>query len=276
LQMTKQQFTQVREEVQEIQELENKFLKSHQHPVPTLQCTFPIHSLKDFSNNASQKVFFFDIDNCLYSSKLQIHQMMQRAIQNYISQELNLSSDDAIGLNLKYYQEYGLAIQGLKTLHSIDALEYNRKVDDALPLHDIIKKDLVLRNILIKLKNKNVKLWLFTNAYKNHALKVISLLGIADLFDGLTYCDYAQENFLCKPYKMMFLKAINDSGVVNSQENAYFIDDSRLNCLKAKEYNFFKKVFHLIEDESEYNDCADNCILIKDIHDLTTVVPELF
>lgn len=48
------------------------------------------------------------------------------------------------------------------------------------------------------------------------------LLGIDDLFEGITYCDYAAEEMLCKPHRDMFAKAMNEAGVM-SPEKCYFV-----------------------------------------------------
>lgn len=147
---------------------------------------------------------------------------------------LELNPDDAKALHETYYQTYGLAIEGLVRHHQIDPLEYNRKVDDALPLEEVLHPDAELRDLITELDRSKVRLWLFTNAYVTHARRVVKLLGVDDLFDGaysrlvsiryirhqlpqnrptltcasvgITYCDYAEEQLVCKPKKEMFEK----------------------------------------------------------------------
>jgi pyrimidine and pyridine-specific 5'-nucleotidase len=41
----------------------------------------------------------------------------------------------------------------------------------------------------------------------------VRLLGVDNLFEGLTYCDYSQVPFVCKPQKGMFLKAMKEAGI---------------------------------------------------------------
>lgn len=125
-------------------------------------------------------------------------------------------------LHQKYYKEYGLAIEGLVRFHKVDPLEYNEKVDDALPLDGIIGPDPQLRRLLEDIDRSKVRLWLFTNAHITHAKRVIKLLDVADLFDGITYCDYAQQPLVCKPHKEMFDKAQAEAGVP-SVEACYFV-----------------------------------------------------
>merc|ERR1711964_226788 len=78
---------------------------------------------------ANRPVFFFDIDNCLYPKSKKVHDHMSRLID-------------------EYFMKHGLAIEGLTRHHKIDPLEYNRQVDDAIPLEDILSPDQCLARII--------------------------------------------------------------------------------------------------------------------------------
>lgn len=125
-------------------------------------------------------------------------------------------------LHQKYYKEYGLAIEGLTRHHKIDPLEFNYEVDDALPLDTILKPDPKLRKLLESLDTSKVKPWLLTNAYVNHGKRVIKLLGIEGIFEGITYCDYGQLPLVCKPSQEMYEKAEKEAGAP-SREQCYFV-----------------------------------------------------
>ena len=142
----------------------------------------------------------------------------------YIATHLSLSAADADQLHQKYYQQYGLAIEGLVRHHKIDPIEYNRKVDDALPLASVLSPDPQLRKLLLDIDRSKIRLWLFTNAYVNHARRVLKLLAVDDLFEGLTYCDYGAERIICKPHKDMYDKAQREAGV-SSPEKCYFVGE---------------------------------------------------
>ncbi|KAI9757234.1 MAG: mitochondrial membrane protein [Chaenotheca gracillima] len=160
----------------------------------------------------TRPVFFFDIDNCLYPRSKRVHEMMQELIDKYFINHLSLSPLTAASLHQTYYKQYGLAIEGLVRHHAIEPLEYNAQVDDALPLEDVIKPDPQLRQLLLDMDRSRVKPWLFTNAYVNHARRVVKLLGVEDLFEGVTYCDYGAREFICKPHRGMFEKAMREAG----------------------------------------------------------------
>lgn len=225
------------------------------------------------------KVFFFDIDNCLYPSSTKIHDLMAVAIIDYFKHQLGLDEKHAVELNKTYYKNYGLAIRGLMLHHGIDPTDYNMLVDDALPLQDILKPNEKLREVLIKLKEcgKVDKLWLFTNAYKTHALRCVRLLGIADLFDGITYCNYkAAESMICKPDAAAFEKAKQESGL-GDFKNAFYVDDSGSNIHTGLACGI-PKCAHVVEDKilEELGKTPEGSVVIKNITQLPLAFPELF
>lgn len=147
---------------------------------------------------------------------------MAELIDKYFQKHLDLPQEEAIRLHSDYYQTYGLAIEGLVRHHEIDPLEYNSKVDDALPLEGLIVPRPELKQLLADIDRSKVRLWLFTNAYVNHAKRVVRLLGIEGEFDGITYCDYSSVPFVCKPHKDAYVKAMKEAGV-EKWEDCYFV-----------------------------------------------------
>ncbi|KAI5968955.1 SDT1 [Candida margitis] len=205
--------------------------------------------------HSNKTIFFFDIDNCLYPKSTRIFEMMQDKIHDYFKYNLQLNDEDAYRLHHDYYKTYGLAIEGLVRNHQVDALDYNSKVDDALDLHAVLRYDKPLRDTLLKVKEsgKFDYFWLVTNAYKNHALRVISFLGIGDLFEGLTYCDYSQVPIVCKPMKQYFVNVFDltqldyeDKAVLAKQ---WFIDDSELNVKAAYDLGVGHVIHYVEHDE---------------------------
>jgi pyrimidine and pyridine-specific 5'-nucleotidase len=176
------------------------------------------------SSATNRKVFFFDIDNCLYPKSYQIHEKMAVLIDRYFQENLGVTPEEATELHQRYYKDYGLALEGLVRYHKVDPLAYNAQVDDALPLEDIIKPNPELRAMLQDIDRSRIKPWLFTNAYVNHGKRVVKLLGIADQFEGITYCDYAAKKFLCKPDPRMFEKAMHEADAQDFKD-CYFVGE---------------------------------------------------
>lgn len=255
------------------------YLANH---LPPVSLTYP-----DIINNPApklatdDKIFFFDIDNCLYRRSTRIHDLMQIYIHRYFKTHLHLNDKEAHQLHMSYYKQYGLALEGLVRLHKVDAMEYNKLVDDSLPLDKILTPNPQLRNLLLDMKKsgKIKRLWLFTNAYKNHALRVIHLLGIGDLFDGLSYCNYNEFPLSCKPMEKAFNKAFIESGASN-KENIYFIDDSEMNVKAARKFNWGKIIQYVELDSDLPKDLntypALNIHIIRSILDIRKICPELF
>lgn len=246
---------------------------------PGSQITFEVDNKENPEPDENLRVFFFDIDNCLYNRSTRIHDLMQESIHKYFKSQLKLEDEEAHRLHHTYYREYGLAIRGLVMFHGINALEYNRMVDDSLPLQDILKPDPALRRMLQDLKRsgKVDKLWLFTNAYKNHGVRCVKLLGVADLFDGITYCDYAQrDTLICKPDVRAFERARLQSGL-GDYSNAWFVDDSGNNIDQGIALGM-RKCIHLVEDEVDENlgKTPAGSHVIKEIVHLPKALPELF
>lgn len=210
-------------------------------------------------------------------------------VDKYFQTHLELSQQEANELHYKYYREYGLAIEGLVRHHKINALDYNEQVDDALPLDDVIKPDAELRKLIEDIDTRKVRLWLLTNAYVNHGKRVVRLLGIDDLFEGMTYCDYSSDRFVCKPQAEMFDKAMAQAGVTKN-ENCYFVgklrqvftidhalivpDDSYINCKAADARGW--KVAHYLDPGMDAPPEQAAKHQVRSLQELRKIFPEVF
>ncbi|EKM59208.1 uncharacterized protein PHACADRAFT_191528 [Phanerochaete carnosa HHB-10118-sp] len=178
-----------------------------------------------------RNVIFLDIDNTLYSASSKISQAMGERIHAYFL-SLGLERNRATELHHKYYTEYGLALRGLVRHHEIDPLDFDKKCDGSLPLENMIKPDPDLRKLLQDIDRSNARVWALTNAYKTHAYRVLQILGVDDLIEGVIYCDYADPKFSCKPEPQFYLDAMSKAGV-EDPKRCFFIDDSRNNVAAA-------------------------------------------
>lgn len=162
-------------------------------------------------------------------------------------------------------------------------MEYNRLVDDSLPLERVLQPSPSLTHLLATLRASQTcgKLWLFTNAYVTHARRVVKLLGIDHLFDGVTYCDYAEGarigKLVCKPDVQMFEQAMSDAGlcVGRDEGRCYFVDDSALNCAAAQAVGW-ENVALLVEQGEELPSSLPCKYVIRDLGQLKDVFPELW
>ncbi|KAG1515113.1 hypothetical protein G6F53_003167 [Rhizopus delemar] len=212
-------------------------------------------------------IFFFDCDNCLYSKSLNISTLMKEKIKDYFVKEVGVPEGEVDAIQTHYYETYGLSLRGLAKHHNVDPLHFDLKVDQALPLDNLIKRDEPLKKIL---RGLHCKKWVFTNAYKLHALRCLRLLGIENEFDGLTYTNYNISDFNCKPEIESFLRAMKDAGVQDPNQ-CYLVDDSSLNIDAAQKLGW--TTVHLADDASKSN---HGDYQIDDIHDLPKVLPNLW
>jgi len=198
---------------------------------------------------------------------------MSKLIDDYFRTHLELGPEEANELHNRYYKDYGLALEGLVRHHKVDAMEYNAKVDDALPLGSILKRDTQLRSLLQDIDKSKVKMWLFTNAYVSHGKRVVKLLGVDDLFEGITYCDYGALPFLCKPHPDMFKKAMREAGA-QSAKDCYFVDDSAINASGAQKFGWTS--VHLVEPVVEPPAQPASQHQIRNLEELRVLFPQFF
>ena len=146
-------------------------------------------------------------------------------------------------------------------------------VDDAVPLDEILKPDADLRKFLEEIDTQKVKLWLLTNAHITHGKRVVKLLGVEDLFEGITYCDYSADRLVAKPHKEMFSKAMTEAGATSVAE-CYFVDDSFANAKGAHAMGW-NSVHYVERDEDEPTQPASK-YQIRRLEDLRKLFPQLF
>ena len=73
-------------------------------------------------------------------------------------------------------------------------MDFNEKCDAALPLETLLKPDPSIRQLLLDIDRSKVRVWGATNAYITHAERVLTILGLRDLFEGIVSCDYADPS----------------------------------------------------------------------------------
>lgn len=202
---------------------------------------------------------------------------------------MNLSPRESFELQQRYLVEYGLSIQGLVKHHQVDPLDFNEKVDNAVPLEQVLQRNPSLRKLLLDIDSSKVKLWLLTNAYVTHGQRVVRILGVDDLFEGITYCDYAAEELVAKPNREMFRKAMKDAGV-ESVQDCYFVgkidvskcpvnadliaDDSSSNAKGATEFGW--TAVHLVEPSEELPKEPASAHTIRSLEELRGIFPDFF
>lgn len=241
------------------------------------------HRLAKFSASPDLKrpILFLDLDNTLYPASTGIGQLMSTRIAMYFSTVLGLPREESVSLGRRYYLDYGLAIRGLVNHFSIDPLHYDAFVDGGLPLESILHFDPNLSDLL---QRCNARLFVFTNAGLQHALRVLCLLQADSFFEGICYCDYTEARFPAKPDRLAFERAERHAGIPSDQRQliahsagniCYFADDAEENVKSAVECGW--KAVHVKEDLTAMEASPKRpWPVAKSIKQLPDVFPELF
>ncbi|KIJ99381.1 hypothetical protein K443DRAFT_102294 [Laccaria amethystina LaAM-08-1] len=218
-------------------------------------------------------VVWFDIDNTLYSASAKISQAMGARIHAYFV-SLGLDHEEASELHLRYYTQYGLALRGLTRHHEIDPLDFDRKCDGSLPLEEMIKYDPTLRKLFEDIDRTKARIWALTNAFRPHAERVLRILKLDDLVEGIVYCDYRVKDFVCKPEPEYYQMAMRRVGI-SDPSKCYFVDDNRSNIDSAQAEGWAKCIKEI--DNERGPGAVDNGVIdIASLEELRNVWPEIF
>lgn len=124
------------------------------------------------------KAVLFDLDNTLYPPHCDLFSLIDVRINRYMEEFAGISGADVDGLRRRYWHDYGATLLGLIRHHGVDPEDYLDYVH-AVDVGSRLVPDLVLRKIL---KDSGIPSYVFTNGSRCHADRVLSALGIDDLF----------------------------------------------------------------------------------------------
>jgi len=127
-----------------------------------------------------RRVWIFDLDDTLHDASAHIFPVMNRAMTQYIVDELRMSEADAQRLRQHYWRIYGATLKGLVRHHGVDPHHFLSKTHDFMDLPNMVQQRQSLRQLIRGLQGRKV---IFTNAPKRYAMRVLEVLGIADLFE---------------------------------------------------------------------------------------------
>jgi len=126
------------------------------------------------------KVWIFDLDDTLHDASAYIFPVMNRAMTQYIMEQLDLDEHEAHQLRQHYWHIYGATLKGLMRHHGVDAYHFLNETHAFMDLNSMVVQVKRLRHMLQNLKGRKV---IFTNAPRAYALRVLDILGIGDMFD---------------------------------------------------------------------------------------------
>ena len=172
-------------------------------------------------------VLIFDLDNTLYPAERQLFSLIDVRINRYMTEIVGIPAPEVDALRRKYWRLYGVTLQGLIRHHGVDPEDYLLYVHD-VDVSSRLAPDPQLRSTLAALPQRKA---VFTNGSLCHADRVLSTLGIEDLFE--TIYDIRVAAYQPKPYTEPYHAVLNGLGV--PAERCIMIEDSRDNLKTAKQ-----------------------------------------
>lgn len=168
----------------------------------------------------------FDLDDTLYPRTAGIMDELRVLILRYIRTRLGLSEEEAEELRQHYFRNYGTTMRGLQLNHQIDPDDFLDFVHD-IPLHEFLEPNPLLDRALEALPQDKV---IFTNASREHAERVLSLLAIRHHFSQIV--DVRDMNYESKPQPSAYQRICELLAL--RPEECLLVEDNTRNLLPAK------------------------------------------
>jgi len=172
------------------------------------------------------RVLLFDLDETLYPPEAGIMPEIRKLMLHYLRTRLHLTPEEAEALRRHYFQTYGTTMRGLQINHHVDPDEFLRIVHD-IPLEKFIHPNPELDGVLAGIAQDKV---VFTNSSREHAERVLDLLGIRRHFSRII--DVRDVGYESKPQPAAYQSVCNLLKV--RPEDCLIVEDNARNLRPAK------------------------------------------
>ena len=169
----------------------------------------------------------FDLDDTLHNASAHIFPVMNRAMTQYIMDELELNETTAHQLRQHYWRVYGATLKGLMRHHGVDAYHFLQKTHAFMDLPNMVIQVKRLRSLLKRLPGRKC---VFTNAPREYAIRVLEIMGIADCFELVFSVE--STKFHAKPSVRGFQILLKTLKI--SPENCVMLEDNLPALMTAK------------------------------------------
>lgn len=174
-----------------------------------------------------RKIWIFDLDDTLHNASAHIFPVMNQSMTQYIMDHLEMDETEAHALRRHYWRIYGATLKGLVHHHKTDPHHFLHETHKLENLHEMVIQVKRLRHLIKSLPGRKL---VFTNAPRSYALRVLDLLGIADLFEIIFSVE--STKFHAKPSVRGFKALLNTINA--SPENCIMLEDSLPALMTAK------------------------------------------
>ncbi|CAA9227529.1 MAG: hypothetical protein AVDCRST_MAG26-818 [uncultured Chloroflexia bacterium] len=173
------------------------------------------------------RAVLFDLDNTLYPASNGLMLSIDQRIGEFVQHLLGLSEEEALGLRRHYYAEYGTTLRGLQHHHHhVEVESYLQYVHD-VALDAFLASDARLEAGLAQL---NARKAIFTNSPREHAERVLEVLGIAHHFERIF--DLRFFDFVAKPNPAAYARVLDEMGLAGHE--TMLLEDTIANLRPAK------------------------------------------
>jgi putative hydrolase of the HAD superfamily len=207
------------------------------------------------------RIILFDLDETLYPRESGVMEQIRILILRYLRERLHLSAEEAEKLRQQYLVTYGTTMRGLQIHHQIDPDDYLRYVHN-IPLDRYVKPNQGLDAVLALLPQEKI---VFTNASREHAERVLALLGIRRHIDRII--DVRDMDYESKPQPAAYRRICH---LLDARpEECLLVEDNVRNLRPAKALGMVT----VLVDSRQVDDSVDFTVLR--IEEIGNVVKEL-
>lgn len=148
----------------------------------------------------------FDLDDTLYPRTAGLYEQMHGRVVLFIQGLVGCDAAEAAALHAQYYERYGTSLIGLNKHHGVAPQDFLAFVHDI----DItpVGSGAALAAALARLPGRRL---VFTNGSVRHARRILTHLGVADLFEAV--CDIEACNYVGKPARAAYETLLADHKV---------------------------------------------------------------
>jgi putative hydrolase of the HAD superfamily len=202
--------------------------------------------------------FFFDLDETLYPHGNGLWQAIAGRINIYLTDRMGFPDDQVVTIRDKYFRQYGTTLRGLQAHHQVDMDEYLAFVHD-VPLENFIRPNPELRDSILAIP---VRKYIFTNADSNHARRVLGVIGLQGIFDGII--DVHSMSPYCKPMPEAFALALKAAGSPEPK-NCVLLDDQKRITRAARDLGMYTI---LVGSENGNGDSDESLLQLNQLPEL--------
>lgn len=132
------------------------------------------------------RVWLFDLDNTLHDAGSWVFGALHQAMGRYTAEHLQLAQADAERLNHDYWHRYGATLLGLMRHHGVLHPHFLHHTHLLPGLEQQLTGH---RHDFAAVRRLPGRKFILTNAPRAYARRVLQVLGIADLFEGVIAID---------------------------------------------------------------------------------------